>query len=363
MPASDTADPFAFPPVALRRGGFVVGRWPGRDGGEAPWNGPGLYTAEGAPDPTTAVFMPRGEFLHPERIATAGNLPEALFCGRFKPHFGHFVAESIGRLWATEAVGPDMPLVFFAEPRSRNLPGQTAPEMLRLLGVPNPVVTVRDVLRVERLHVPPTLYDPVFGIHSARAFRDWVCRRLDRTVPPAEAADLYLTRRALGDKLGRYLGEAAVEAGLEAEGYRVFAPETAPLAEQIARYRAARRIVMAESSAIHLLALLDVPGQRIAILKRRPRTVATLPPTLASLSRAQGMLVDRIDDTWIDPADTVPAYRAVSTLDMTAVWADLEREGFVASARAKPVPTAREVEDERLTRAANRTRLWRPKAP
>lgn len=345
------SEPAELPEVALLRDGYVAGPLPGANPNERLWRGSGLFDAEGRGVPEVADRMGPPLHLPAPRRDKAADLSEAIFCGRYRGHFGHLVAESLGRVWAAGRYSPDVPLLWFAHPKETSGNRRLLAKILKLFGLTNPVLVVSDAVRVRRLHVPPSLSDPLFGVPAAPAYQDWLLPRLP---PPAAAGrDLYLSRSQLGDSAGRFMGEAALEEGLTVAGYKIVHPETLPLARQVALYRGARRIVAAEGSALHLLALLDVPGQEIAVVLRRPRLVASLPATFASFRRGRVHVIDQVRRCWSLTPNPLALFRAVSELDMAGVWHDLATQGFVPPG-PHPVPDPALLEAERLNRAADR---------
>jgi hypothetical protein len=349
-PAAQAEAP-GLPGIAVLRDAFVAGQPPSVNPDERLWQGGGLYDAEGRAAELVAGMMGPPGRLPGGRRRRAGALEAALFCGRFRAHFGHLLAESVGRIWAVDRLGPDLPLIWFAHPRDAGSNLRLLRTLLSLLSVENPVLVAEEALRVGTLHVPPTLCDALFGVPADPAFQDWLASRLP---PPAEGApDLYVSRVRLPDRAGRFLGEEAIEAGLAAEGYQVIYPEALPLDRQVALYRGARRVVLAEGSPVHLLALLDVPGQEIAMLRRRPRVVRSMPATFASFRRARAHTIDRVGRCWGSTPSPRILFRAVSEIDIAAVWDDLAALGFVGPG-AQPVPDADALAAERLRRAPDR---------
>jgi hypothetical protein len=336
--------------IQVRKDAIVTGLPEGSNPDTRHWRGGGLFHADGRPDLAAAPMMVAQPALGSERLEGAESLPEGIFCGRFRGHFGHFLAESIGRLWAVEALPPDLPLIWFSDPRQTGT-GGIRKRILAALAISNPQIIVSSTLKVDRLHLPPSLTDPLYQITPSPAYQAWFTRHL----PPAPdlGRDIYISRAKLPDKAGRFFGESAIEAGLRAEGYRVVYPELLSIEEQIAACRAARRVVVAEGSPLHLLALLDVPGQKIATLMRRPRIVDTLKPALLAFRDSQFLLIDRIAKTWGAGA-TGNLFNAVSELDLDGVWADLAEHGFTSASGAKPVPDAAALKVERLARAPER---------
>ena len=90
----------------------------------------------------------------PDRI---GHLPGRwMFLGPLFGHFGHFLVESIGRIWAFDRLRDEIDGVLFV-PKFQNRPEHVAKvyrPFLEALGVTAPMVNVEDPTRVDVLHVP-----------------------------------------------------------------------------------------------------------------------------------------------------------------------------------------------------------------
>ncbi|MFC3119099.1 glycosyltransferase 61 family protein [Jhaorihella thermophila] len=103
---------------------------------------------------------------------------------------------------------------------------------------------------------------------ARKKFRTAIHERFAREVEPDGPERLYVSRSALG--LGKgLLGEELLESLLEREGYEIFHPQKHPMQTQIARYKAARQIVAADGSALHLYAMVGRADQRVAMISRR----------------------------------------------------------------------------------------------
>jgi hypothetical protein len=218
--------------------------------------------------------LPREE---PERLAGRW-----LWGGVLHWHFGHFLTESLGRLWHLPEVKGDLDGVLWMVRHERAV--LDADRFVHLadkgfitgvfehLGISTSHRVVINPLQVERLVVPAQLMmntnGPLIGGHAV--FRNFVQRAAER-VRSAEGKSggaLYVSR-ANQAGLGRFVLEEEIEAAFSAAGWSVLRPETLDVASQIAAYRAADRLVFAEGSAIHLYAMVARPEQQVAIITRR----------------------------------------------------------------------------------------------
>ena len=105
---------------------------------------------------------------------------------------------------------------------------------------------------------------------GAPEFRAFMKRRFLPGVAPSGSERLYVSRARL-EVMGNIMFEDRIERLFEANGYEIFYPERHSLAEQVARYRDAHRIVTVEGSALHVIAyaLGEHQPVDIGILQRR----------------------------------------------------------------------------------------------
>lgn len=257
----------------------------------------GPYTAAGAIIPRSLhragarVHMPRPDLAAAlEACGPALSTPVTqrgrwLYGGGLHHHFGHFLTESLGRLWAMEPLRDwaDGIVWTLASPR----PGQAArfasqtlarpyvQDTLRLLGLDGKklLVVIRPTI-FEHLAVPSALMLNASADVAAGhpAFRRFVGRMAGED-GPATLPGLYVSRAALVPP-ARFAEEEALEQAFLRAGWQVLRPEDRSVPEQIALYRAARRLVFAEGSALHLYAYVARPEQRVGIILRRlpPKT-------------------------------------------------------------------------------------------
>ncbi|WP_372620943.1 glycosyltransferase family 61 protein [Falsiroseomonas sp.] len=205
-----------------------------------------------------------------------------LWGGVLQPHFGHFLTESLGRLWAWPRVNTLLKGVVWL------LPGEVPPhkvelyaafarktfmaDVFGLLGIEGTHHVVTAPIAVRRLVVPNQLMMNLGGrgIAGHAVFRNFV-RRMAESAPqqaPAERKPIYVSRAGMGTA-GRFVLEEQIEAAFSAAGWRVLRPETMGIAEQIATYATADRLIFAEGSALHLFAMVSRPDQKVAVVSRR----------------------------------------------------------------------------------------------
>lgn len=207
-----------------------------------------------------------------------------IYAGPMFIHFGHFLAESIHRLWALEYIckhdGIQVDSVLLLnQPRPR-LKRLLAPQLppiclavLEYLGVPKSKIQfVTDLTRVENLIVPQQASYFRSQQPINQAYKSFLLRCEDNIEPSKDkngAKKVYVSRSHFLLK-GSYAGEAFVESLLAKHGYRIFYPENFSLQQQLAVYKEANELIFAEGSALHVLELLGNIDAKVAVIARRP---------------------------------------------------------------------------------------------
>ncbi|MFD1795037.1 glycosyltransferase family 61 protein [Paracoccus aurantiacus] len=276
-----------------------------------------------------------------------------LFGGMIYTHFGHFLVETTSRLWALDHLDTPPDGVIFMPRKQAAKPERFISPVLPLLDMfGKDVRNVRAVVRpkrVERLILAPQGFGTGDMMGGSPEFRAYIARHLGDGIEPQGGEKLYISRSRLFSKRGRYLGEKRLEQLFEAEGYEVFHPQDHTLAEQIARYKAASKIVSSDSSALHLAAFFTRPDDRIAIILRRPgkisrdfvtqfRHFANLQPVIANALNGR---IYRADN------ERKQMNEVFAELDFPSLGTKLAETGFITDPSAWTGPTEAELEAER----------------
>ena len=287
----------------------------------------GVFDARGAFLPLSHARLSRGRIsdvpdLAPPQDRLRGTY---LYAGVSHDHFGHFLLESLSRIWALDHLdaAPDgliLPARTGME-MGPPLPARLARAVARFCG-DLPVHIVKQPTQVDRLILPT----PGFGhgpwLDGTAHHRNWIAKRLADL--PVDGADkLYITRRGLHRPDALVDREDAIEAMMEEAGYFVFAPERHHLDVQLGVMRAARLIVGADGSAFHLVPLAMRRDARAAIFLRRNR-----PDILGFLSRQmQGFA--GVTPTTIDARRHPLPMTTPAPLDLDVLRQRLLDQGFV----------------------------------
>lgn len=200
-----------------------------------------VLTEDGAPiaaaraERRFGAFGPQtlGALSGPVEIAPSGVVEEeVVYLGWFIGHFGHFLLESLARVWFLERIDPAIKVVFHVE-RERYLKGSLAP-ILALFGIPPDrvlLLTEQTVLR--RVLIPEPLYEISHAAHERmpspfRRVAAGIAGGVDRSDQP-----LYLSRRMLSSTKRQIVGEFEMEEIFRENGFLVAHPETMGFAEQV----------------------------------------------------------------------------------------------------------------------------------
>jgi FkbM family methyltransferase len=260
-----------------------------------------------------------------------------LWGGLLWMHFGHFLVESTARLWALDNLDTPIDGILFAPKRPRN-GGEVHAyqrEFVKLMGTDVPIVCLDAPTRVERLIVPGQGFGLGTMIEGTQRYRNAITRNFAKDIKAKGADKLYISRSQLSAYRGNLIGEVELEAQLVKKGYTIFHPEKHDLTTQIETYKAARQIIAAEGSALHLLAMVAQADQQVAIVVRRPSGATDqLAIHLKSFSGIKPLILNRLTRSW-KPAGPAKSRLWMGELDMPALQKDLSDAGFISKSKTK----------------------------
>ena len=148
---------------------------------------------------------------------------------------------------------------------------------------------------------------------------------------------------------------SVVAAQLAEEGYEIFHPQAHPMEVQVARYRAARRVVATDGSALHLLAMAQPQNQLLAMIARRKSSaLELLYRHVASFTGADPLLVGALRRAWFPDGRKANRRLALGELDLAEVGRQLQDFGYVTGGAGW-----RNLSEEEVTAAlASTGRSW-----
>jgi len=280
-----------------------------------------------------------------------------LFGGQFWAHFGHFMAESLSRLWALSALKEAPESIVFMPKRpgkgTRLLGYQQ--EFFDLLGIDIPIRIIDRPTRIDELIVP----GQGFGLGDIAAgtdeFRGYFAERFATGVAAEGPEGLYLSRSALGGLEGGALAEEALEANLAKGGLEILHPQQLSITEQVARYRAARRVLGLDGSAFHLFGFVGRPQQTAGMILRRTSNVyGSIRSQLRSFCGIDPVVIDAVAADWIPEHKKRPGRYSFGELDFKALAQMLHQTGFGPPPEAWELPRFRQM--KQAMKAHSRTK-------
>lgn len=300
----------------------------------------GVIDAEGAECPEAATWrFDRPITLAPDPVRPNETLDGRwLWAGSLYAHFGHFLVESLSRLWALEALARRPPAGILYVPKRPGQPPELArfqAEVFAALGVDVPVRVAFTPVRVEELVVPGQGFGLGRISRGTPEMRQAMRCRFGAGIAPEGPERLYVSRSRMG-VAGGIAGEPALEALLEAEGYEIFHPQEHDIATQIARYKAARCVIISDGSAGHLFAHVGRADQNVAYLARRSHWTQGPTTHIASFCGTPPIMPRTIHREWV--AEDAKRHRGVafSLHDFEALQCCLREAGFVGSGTVWP---------------------------
>lgn len=175
-----------------------------------------------------------------------------LFLGEVHDHYGHFITDTMSRMWALEQLPSGLKVLFTPDPGVR----LDTPLVRQLMGAVG--VTDSRLLRPQEPTVFEKLYCPVPALQLSRIYQsfDAVHRKaaavlLQNSGENRPSGPIYLTRRRLQQGLRRPVGEDKLEGLLERQGFRVVSPEQMDLAQQMAIFNSPYPVIGPFGSAMH----------------------------------------------------------------------------------------------------------------
>jgi hypothetical protein len=217
------------------------------------------YSRELVPRPQTNGLVPNQ------------SISRAIFGGYAFDHFGHFLLESLSRVWIeqTQEIDDSVPLVWIGG-RGVSIKHWMS-DICRQIGLNREVMIIDSstgALAVEELLVPQASCELHEWIHPEQL------RRLGTTPwrPIQSESKVWLSRVGMGTSHGGLAEEAEVEQVLADSGWSIVRPEELSIEEQVDVLAGASHVAGVEGSALHGLVLVGGFGGTIDIIRRNSNT-------------------------------------------------------------------------------------------
>ena len=219
------------------------------------------YDQEGLPIPEGMIYRNfcRVFNLAPRPAFASQNKREVIFGGFLFKHYGHFLLESLARLWFAKR-NPDLPICWVG--RDGGILGFQQ-EILELLGITNTIYLADRPVQFAKIYFP----EPgcIIREHFYPFQRDFLA--VYKPKPTKPGLKIYLSRRNFGGE-SCLSNDQEVEALLEELGFTIYLPEEHSVREQLDTLSSAELILSLEGSALHTLLLLQEVQAEIVIIPR-----------------------------------------------------------------------------------------------
>ena len=215
--------------------------------------------------PTGAAYDQQGQLIEESRFRSSQILESKLdpigsfsslsgdwiFGGYFNEIYGHFILESLARLWVFEFEAlSDFDLLFFPIRNYTSTANSYTRWFFDQFGLnAKRIEVVSEPTTVERLVVPSRSYDIRQGPQSK--FLRQVAPVGRSSLPHRGRKKLYLSRRKLKTGTHKLINEERVEKSFEKLGFVVVHPQNMAPEQQVSLYRSATHIAGAAGSALH----------------------------------------------------------------------------------------------------------------
>lgn len=188
-----------------------------------------------------------------------------LFGGHLTNHYGHFVIDSMSRLWARHLY-PTLPILFTKPPSWSHYPTYGS-DVFTALGLSPRIALVREPTIFREIICPGTSFEYRWKAFSvADEPHTAVTAALDGIARGTWRQPVYLTRSGLSNRVRKSEAEPELEEELSRRGFNVTRAETLPLSEQISLFEQAPLVIGTLGSALHTALFSRSSGTRLAIL-------------------------------------------------------------------------------------------------
>lgn len=271
-----------------------------------------------------------------------------MFGGTMFGHFGHFLMETLARIWAVEKLSPKIDgIIFTPKTNDGNEEDMLKIQLplIRAMGVGDNILLLTEPTRVQKLYVPFQGIGVGEGWEIATdTFRGYMSRFGGKNVNPKGAKKVYLSRSELPRQRASFLSELVLEKHLVYAGYEIVHPQKLSKENQIALYRSAEHIISPDGSPLHLLAYTGNPDQRIAVIARRSNdTKSIFESQLRAFLGAFAITADCLKHDWLPEGATRPGRTSWGEFDMPKLY-DLLRDNRFIPANSPKWPEITEAE-------------------
>jgi FkbM family methyltransferase len=257
-----------------------------------------------------------------------------LYGGRFFPAFGHFLSETLSRLWALDHIDePIEGVLFFPTYNDHEEP---AAKLFSQLGeIMDPPINYKicdEFYRVDKLIIPPQGSGVGRLLVSSPEMREFITSHLKRDLTPTGHDKIYISRTGQFDKVGRgFLGEKQLEELLETEGYLIFHPQDHTWEDQMRHYQSATHILGPDGSPFHMVNFTGRSDLSVGVIQRRPGPDAVQmihQSNVYGIEKAHAFA--HLGRAWSSAGDRRAALKMVCEVKFSDLCKDLKQRGFIS---------------------------------
>jgi hypothetical protein len=172
-----------------------------------------------------------------------------VYCGFVFDHYGHFLIETLSRLWWPIQRSTERKLIFQIEI------GKTLPlfvlDILKILRSDYDVIITSDCVRVKDLVVPsPSFQHMAWASTAHKRIFNYLEKKVAANHPVIHSRKaLYVSRAKL--KVGLAFGEVELQNAYCRQGFSIIYPEDLSIYDQILAFARAERVSGVQGSAMH----------------------------------------------------------------------------------------------------------------
>lgn len=222
---------------------------------------------------------------------------EAVYAGIRLPHWGHFLLESLSRVWYLAGVDPAIPIIWHDIDRRETFwPWQSQIIDILGLGHREHCVIVEPTL-VHKLIIPEPGYTLMRSVEQEQIA---AMGRLNFGEPRKDRR-VWLSRAKL--KIRTIAEETIIEEKLSNEGWNIISPERLSVSEQIDAISKSSVIAGFEGSAFHTLLLFNKVPAKIRMIARQKEVTADFKLIATAKSLDLSILSEQLERTGAGSAE------------------------------------------------------------
>lgn len=192
----------------------------------------------------TEALCYQAPYIEPEKFIEE----ESIYCGVISPYFGHFLLDSLSRLWFAKK-HPNIPIVWSKHPLPQEIKYKKwQKDILDLLSIKNTSIFLDNKpTEFKKLYIPTPGFIHGLSFHPDHA-SFLACYESQK---PIKGKKVYISRKNIA--CGGYKNENIIEEFLKNNGWIIYKPELHSIVDQLHMFSSAEIVLGVESSAFHPL--------------------------------------------------------------------------------------------------------------